>query len=200
LALNRRRLRGLVRPRTPRWRFCSVTSHTPRNRKLDTISDRLYRAASNIEQAFAHLNEQRALVPAIGSSRTDGAGGSPSGHSDRTLGTMIRLDEIENKRQALHDAIGSANLAAKVIEDAIDDAYKARAEKGDTPDAPVHHDDRPLCRGGTPDTWGDPECGRHQDHYSLASGEIRFRGDGLCAMHRKRKERWERNGTIEGAA
>ena len=174
-----------------------MTTSTPRNRKLDTISDRIYRASVNSQAAFGFLNEQRSHIPTLTANTTDGAGHSRGSHSDPTLRTVTRLSVIEDKRQAIHDQIHCIEVATDLLDEAIRDAYRIGKEpalEGPTTD------DRPLCRGGTPDTWGDPECGRHQDHYSLASGEIRFRGDGLCAMHRKRKERWERNGTIEGAA
>jgi hypothetical protein len=170
---------------------------SPRNRKLDTISDRIYRASVNSTAAFAFLNEQRSHIPTLAAATTDGAGHSRGSHSDPTLRTVTRLSAIEEKRTAIQDMIATLELGTDLLDEAIRDAYRISSET--IADGPTT-DDRPLCRGGTPDTWGDATCGRHQDHYSLASGEIRFRGDGLCAMHRKRKERWERNGTIEGAA
>jgi hypothetical protein len=166
-----------------------VTSHTPRNRKLDTISDRIYRASVNSQAAFGFLNEQRSQIPSLAASNTDG-GTRGSGHSDPTLRTTVRLLAIGDKRQAIDDMIATLELGTDLLDEAIRDAYRIGTDGAQT-EGPTT-DDRPLCRGGQPDTWGDPDCGRHVEHYTRSDGTMAFRSEMLCATHRKRKMAWER--------
>jgi hypothetical protein len=162
---------------------------TPRNRKLDTISDRLYRASTNTTAAYEFLNEQRSHIPTLAASNTDG-GTRGSGHSDPTLRTVTRLAAIEEKRQAIRDMIATLELGTDLLDEAIRDAYRISTET--SMEGPAT-DDRPLCRGGQPDTWGDPTCGAHVEHFIRDDGSIGFRTEGLCAKHRSAKRRWEQD-------
>jgi hypothetical protein len=161
---------------------------SPRNRKLDTISDRIYRASVNSSAAFAFLNEQRSHIPTLAAATTDGAGYSRGSHSDPTLRTVTRLSAIEEKRTAILDMIATLELGTDLLDEAIRDAYRISSE---TPVEGPTTDDRPLCRGGQPDTWGDPACGAHVEHFIRDDGSVGFRTEGLCSKHRTAKRRWE---------
>jgi hypothetical protein len=163
-----------------------------RNRRLHTVSDRLYRASENVMAALDHLDRQRGLVPSIVSSRTDSASSSRSGHSDRTTATVIRLDSIDYGRRTILDAIATAETVADLIDQAVRDAYRITALNDPPVEDGPNTDDRPICRGGPPDTWGDAICGAHVEHFLRDDGTVGFRSEGLCAKHRTAKRRWER--------
>jgi hypothetical protein len=164
---------------------------TPRrNRRLDTVSDRVYRASVNTEAAFEHLNTQRSLVGTGGTGQQERR--SIGGHSDPTLRLVQQLDGINYRRTAIDDQIVCIEKAMDLLDEAIRDAWKARALRDDVDEAPAT-DDRPLCRGGQPDTWGDPTCGAHVEHFRRDDGTIGFRSEGLCSKHRSAKRRWEQN-------
>lgn len=165
---------------------------TPRpNRQLDTLSDRLRRAAAQTTAALEHLAVQRAHTPLLSASVTDSGPSSHGDHPDPTLRLVLQLDAIDYHRTAIHDAIHTLGVATDNLDEALRNAQAFRGIHDTTPNAPSEQ--HPLCSGGRPDLpWGDPQCGELVEYYHRADGSYAYRSDYLCAKHRKRKERYER--------
>lgn len=166
-----------------------------RHRDLDTLAHRIDRAATTVPEVIDHLNEQRALVPALAASSTNA--GSSGDHSDPTLRTLLALDRIEGHRRTIHDAIATLGVCVDMLDDACRAALGYR-----TPDAaPQPEPDKPLCIASKNDLWAWTEaeldegrglCHRNAESYRREDGTVGYRAEMLCPMHRKRKERSER--------
>lgn len=167
----------------------------PRNRDLDTLAHRIDRAATSVPEVLDHLNEQRALIPAISASSTNASGGGD--HSDPTLRTLLALDRVEGHRRTILDAVATLGVCVDMLDDACRAALGYR-----TPDAaPQPEPDKPLCVASRNDLWawttdeiedGRGICQRNAESYQREDGTTGYRNGQLCPMHRRRKERYER--------
>lgn len=172
---------------------------TPRNRRIDTASDRLYRASPAVIAALDHLDRQRALVPAIGSSRTDGAGSSKGGHSDRTLAITVRLDGIDYGRRTIVDAIATVELATDVLDQAVRDAYKIN-EQGEA----TIEDSKPRCIGDNSaegaTCWNIPSPRRNPHGLEIDDGRCVDCGPRYDALAAQRRSQIEQNRRLRRGA
>lgn len=124
---------------------------TPRHRQLDNVSDMHRRHAEQAEQAYDHLQEQTALITILAAQTYD-TSHNTSGISDPTAKAAAHYAHIGHARTALNDAIATAVLCAKMVNDAIIDALTTRAPTNLNDDEPGTQDIRPRCIGdGTPD-------------------------------------------------
>lgn len=102
---------------------------TRRNRQLDTLSDRIYRAAAIVPEVLDHLDEQRANISAIHAHPTDAGGNSHGDHGDPTLGTVLQFDPIEHHRRTVLDAIATLGVCVDMLDRSCRDALGARGQR-----------------------------------------------------------------------
>lgn len=160
---------------------------TRRNRDADNLSTRLDRAADVIPSVEDHLNEQRALVGGI-TSRSDG-GRQRGTHSDPTGSALAKLADLDIKRQAIVDALGSINVGVRLLEEACADALRTRARPAERSEPSAGE---PTCAGGDPSTWGDPTCGELVNWTLGDNGHVSHDRDKLCLRHRQAFDEWTR--------
>lgn len=164
-----------------------------RNQTLDALAHRIDRAADIVPDVLAGLDEQRTHINAL---RAAVGGTGSSDVSDPTLRTVIALDGIEYKRQAIKDAIATLGVCVDMLDNVCRDALgrslpeeldapRCSAEVLDPADAawPLRH-----------------QCTRYVEHFTRADGTIGYRSEGLCAMHRRRADRAAKGLTEEDAA
>jgi hypothetical protein len=185
---------------------------TRRNRKLETHSDRLYRASDIVPQVLDHLSEQRAQTSAVKASVTDGSITSTGDPTDPTGDIVCTLERFDAPRRDIFALIDDIGRLIDRLDDACRKALGIRSTGAVTDDTPAV--DKPLCiddeyvaghwagerRDGDGKVvhigvWVEPQwvrCGRNAEHFVRADGTVGFRNPPRCAMHRKRAERAQR--------
>lgn len=148
--------------------------------ELDRAAWRLQRASNTVPEVLVHLQEQL-LFATFGASDSEAGRVAGGDMSDPTYQAMSRRDPVVALERRVY-------AARKAISDAIDELDDAcRAALGMRV---AQAEQTPTCDGGDPSSWGDPTCGQYVEHYTREDGSTGFRAEGLCARHRKRRQRY----------
>lgn len=117
-------------------------------RDLDTYAHRLHRAHGIVPSILDHLDEQRALLPALRAAAYDETRTSSAEHPDPVALIVAELDRLEHYRGDIYDAIATLGVCIDMLDRRCRDALGARASiPGMAPEAPWRPVERRLCIG-----------------------------------------------------
>lgn len=148
--------------------------------RLDRLAQRLDQAARLKPSVDEHIATQLAYCDTAQMSEAGAV--HTSTLNDPVIRQVMAREGWVTKSNRIEDALVRISTAV----DSLDEALRAAHAPSVAP-----ADDVPLCSGGDPSTWGDPDCGRHVRSYTRSDGSKGFVRSGLCDMHDRARLRWE---------
>lgn len=143
------------------------------DRRLDRIAQRIDTAARMKPAVDRHIMQQ---LDECDTQATNETGISAKGtFNDPVMNAVMRRGHVINASNAIDAAVVALEHAEAQLSAALR-AVKVPAVKAD-------HE--PRC------WWA--QCGELVEHYTRSDGSTGFRTSGLCARHRKQREREERD-------